>query len=154
MAPVAAGVHFLPLLWSHSPWSSALVMDQPLLVEAALWCLFLVQTEEDKHSSLLKFTCSVGLGKEGFMADIVRLCEECLLWSGPVESCHSLRTVVHSPRDVDLGPSAELSWTASQDSMGSNPWLSQLGGSCATEVETTVASCPPPLSPMPAIPLG
>lgn len=151
MAPVAAGVHFLPLLWSHSPWTSALVMDQPLLVEAALWCLFLVQTEEDEHSSLLEFACSVGLGRDGGMADIVWLCEECLLCSGPVGSCHSLRTVMHSPRDIGLGPSAELSCTGSQQSMGNNPWLSKLGGSYAPDVETTAASCPQPLSPMPAL---
>ena len=77
--------------------------------------------------------------------------EECLLWSGPVGSCHSLRTVMHSPRDIGLGPSAELSCTGSQQNMGNNPWLSKLGGSCAPDVETTAASCPQPLSPMPAL---
>ena len=99
IAPATAGMNSLHLC-SHSLWCSALVLSPPLLVGCHP---FSAQTLRGESSSLLGFTCSVGLGRQGHMVATVRVFGECLLWLRPAESCYGLRQVVHSPRIIGHG---------------------------------------------------
>ena len=107
----------------------------------------LMSVPEDEHRDLLEFTCSVGLGREGGMADIVWLCEECCcgldLWevvSDWGQLCTSPGTLALVPRQSHAAQAPRRRWVASRDS---HSLVAALPG-----VETTAASSS---SPMPAL---
>ena len=59
------------------------------------------RTREGKHGGLSGLTSSIALERRRGMADIIGVCEECLLWPRPVGRFYSLRWVMHSPMGID-----------------------------------------------------
>ena len=97
----------------------------------ALRYLFPAQTGRGKSSSLLRLTCTVGLGRGRDVADTVRVCGECPLLLRPAGSLHSLRQIVRFPRGVGLGPWQSRAAQAPRKTWVATLSRSQLGGSCS-----------------------
>ena len=120
---MAARVNFLPLLWSHSPWCSVLVLSPVLFVGHPLASVPL--PDQNGWEPLLR-------GEGGIWQTQVGCARGVCSSRSPI-SCYSLGSVMHSPRGI--GPRAWIPWQYPAEQAPRKVWAVtcscwQFDGSC------------------------
>ena len=120
---MAARVNFLPLLWSHSPWCSVLVLSPVLFVGHPLASVPL--PDQNGWEPLLR-------GEGGIWQTQVGCARGVCSSRSPI-SCYSLGSVMHSPRGI--GPRARIPWQYPAEQAPRKVWAVtcscwQFDGSC------------------------